>query len=599
MSDSAIKKQIMISLETNHIHNCLIRYYEWSKMRLREKLDHFANRNDLMKLLADSNSIWDWNGIKKRSKIIVIYQYFSTIYMSYVVIRNLSMNFIETSVLPSMNVKLDRPLGCYMLGRFVVQQSIDLNAVCGTLAALANLLWPYFQWARPHKMTTPYFLMFTSRDLTNYYATLRYKKINNSDADFVCAGLPSIDSMRGPSLEDEGPDEDRLKEMFMDEIMCYKVPCFNGCFALRLRSNRTREANSNLRKMTSNFTFYFTSTMMLVAAVVVVVLTTVIFDARRYVREYPGCDHELESEVIGNGVDYYKLITITPNRGLALLADAIENLILWVEMGTYVYGIEFACILHYDLILYWKSIHAKAEALKNQAELLHFSKMTLGHEQKQEFFRYFDTDAVYPKAKELFLYHQTINGDDLNGLRFDLAERMQIFLHETHDFIQEIGKTNLFLSDIISVSLTVWIAIYSSYIYLVSSSSLMGTEGGSEIEMGTHGHSQTKVDPSLAEGWKNAYFLIVPMVLIAMILLALLTLSTSCLKTYSSICSLMAYHQFSEKRAFLPILDCFIENRTCYRLFRMNPFRPITFLSFIGWSFSCFFIIRGLVRIQP
>jgi len=517
--------------------------------------------------------------------------------MCYVIFRNMTVVFIQETLLPSMNVKLDRPLGCYMLGRFLIQQSTDLNAVCGTLAALANLLWPYFQWARPHKMTTPYFLMFTSRDLTNYYAILeteRYVETVNRHRDSAPGELSSVDSKIDRSFRVENR-EDKLKEMFMDQIMCYKVPSGSKRrFALRLRPNRSREANRNLRQLTADFTYYFSIPLSLSVLVILVIVFIELFDDRRYVTEYPSCDPELESELITHGVQSYT-VTMTPNRLVAFVFDVVENLMLWIELGTIAYGIGFASILNYDLVSYWAYLHNKTEKLKIQAQLLRLDRSIVDSEQNERFPYCSTSDAVYPKAKELFIREHT-HYDGMKSLHRELNENVRTLLHETYDFIQEISRIDLFLSDIISVSLCLWIAIFSSYVYLAPS---LAQATDKPQSASFYGNANLQNDSYQQAGWKDAYILIVPMILIGVVFLALLTLHRNCLRTYPLLCALMAHHESVEKREFIPILDCFIEHRTCYRLFRMNPFKPITFLSFVGWSFSCFFIIRSLVRCQP
>lgn len=624
MSDKAIRRQVLISLETNHIHNCIRRHYENVfhnssndelediPMIVRDKSNNriIQRRNAQMISIynADDRSRWDWHGIPARFKVIVIYQYLSTLYMIYVLMKNLFTDFVEKSVMPIIPLEWipPWPLHCILIGRFQIQRYKIINTVTGNLAALANLLWPFFQWNRNHRMTLPYFLLFTTKDLDRYYKLIddeRRKVLSLASAnnDF---NEQSYGTYRNSKAQVSGHDHNMRRssdqiEKFFHEVMSHTIPAAvtgQQRDIIQLRPNRTREANRKLRRLTASLSASYTTYIMLNAILLSFFIIKEILDDRRYSREYQGCDSSIEGSV--HGQDYFSL-TLTWHRLMTILFDLTENVLLWVETGTIAYGIEFSVILNYDLILYWRHLHNKSIKLSNQLKLMNFDR---------------PTGSVKPTSAPITglpitNFNPSINGhivagdgtDNPNGLMRSslllmprseielnfykrMEEKIRKLQFEIHDFIKEIKKADIFLSDILTVALSIWVGIFTSYVFVAPNGL---------IPIGTNPQERLR---AAREGWIHIIILTVPMILVTVILLALLTLHRYCMKTYPIICTLMAHHQSLNKTAFIPILDSFLERRTCYRLFRLNPFLPTTFLSLIGWSFSCFFIVRGLMR---
>lgn len=80
--------------------------------------------------------------------------------------------------------------------------------------------------------------------------------------------------------------------------------------------------------------------------------------------------------------------------------------------------------------------------------------------------------------------------------------------------------------------------------------------------------------------------------------LSLLTLQRLSLRSYVTICSLMAYDKSGLSQGFCTILDLYQRRKNCYTLMRSYSFKSTAFLRLIGYSFSCFFLIVSLFRNQ-
>lgn len=206
---------------------------------------------------------------------------------------------------------------------------------------------------------------------------------------------------------------------------------------------------------------------------------------------------------------------------------------------------------------------------------------------------------------------------------------MREFQFQMHDFVREIEKFDLYLSDNLTFALCIWVGIFTSYVYISPHDGLLfqapmssvayrnqsniyehfgaAVAAGSErtLQKSKQQHQAGQLQSMMtnqhdvgANAWVSLTTLGPPLVQLMSVLLALLTLHRCCCKTYPIMCTIAAYYQSQNKCSFVPILALFNERRTCYTLFRLNPFLPTTLLSLIGWSFSCFFIIRGIVKGQ-
>lgn len=401
----------------------------------------------------------------------------------------------------------------------------------------------------------------------------------------------------------------------------------------KLRLNRTTLARTELKR---NFAINLLVTtgvyIFILGTVGVLIANAVIFDWG-YTRSYPGCSYQV------NNSNIYKLepfgkslgesgwsITFTSHRLLAFLADFLENSVVWLDSCfalTYVHS--FLILLNEDLLLYWRYLHAKIEhtllRVKTNFQIRDQMNMFSGFEFEQQETNVSNQDKPVnttfpvlfePTRPERLLsrrggnkheyaaseckstssnlptsamsttqpfpsYHQPDHIQTVVSFGIKTPQELEQAVFELQveiiDFFRQMRAADSIVSDHLTSLLTIWFLTFS----LLSYHSIM------------RAHSHIPVVVHLIQAFD--------FLTITITSLNLFRLHSSCLKSYKVICSLMAYDSSKYKRRFAKILDYYTNQRRFnYTLFWQYPYTPTMYLSIIGWTFSCFFIIESLFK---
>jgi len=574
VSDRMIRLQVYACLYANHIYRsvkiCFNRILYKESQSLSPK--RTSESNSESEKSDPNDDEWDWKGFSRLSWIVVIYERFGNTYMCYALIRALfQAGFIPNEIFPYIGVHFEKPIHCYLPGRLILIDDQYMNLIADILTASLHLMWRTVQHCNKKQILTAcVFLLFSSKDLEKHskMMTTRRKKMEKW-------------SRRN--------QENAKIERFMTEILCLRFPISSsGKFIYITRPNRTRESNIGLRRVVA--TSMIMATIMFITGAVLVVTSFIIrslYD-RTFLIGYPGCDEKLNELKEKGLIDDYS-INWSWWRTKMVLIDFIENFILWFDTAVSASGgLALSVILIYDLVVYWRHLHAHVLFLRQ--------KLVENHEMRLAssfLIRSFpDSDVgcqnclpIYTKSVHVFgsscfgrkcsLIHQ-LNVDDSHRKSQAAADwssdPIQLLKHQFHDLIREIKRVDIFISDTISLTLGIWLSILCSYVHVVQYLRLETNAGRNLI-------------------------LIVPMLVITLNYGLILILHRQCAKTYPILCSIMALDpSLQDKKSLLSVLEFFTDRRTSFRLFRQTPFLPSTYLTMVGWSFSCFFIISSISR---
>jgi len=457
--------------------------------------------------------------------------------MFYILMKNILTSSLEYILVKVLGLSFEHPLHCYLIGRSQVQTLPTVNNVLAIGTTFGHLFWFIVYLNKPVHLNALYFILMNRQELIDFH-----KLIANKSNGL----LPSDDR-----------DTKRMKR-FYNEVLCYRSSTTRGKYDYNLRPNRTMESYESLRIVLSRYTIYHFSIMMFFAPSMVAYILYLICDDRRYLRDYPNCDMELEMQ-IGRRNDSSFSITMTKHRTITFVADFWENLVLWIETSLVLFIVQLAIVLNHDMLIYWKRLHSRAISIK------------------KSLYEALVNRSMFEEALEM----------DIIGFRYDKKQAEMVddsirqFQLQFMDFFNEIRRVGFIMSDVLSVTISFSLVFYLIYVYFLPSN--MQIESSSE-----HVFSAEKI---------THLAVVVTTFSLTMILFGkLLELHRKSLRTYRIICSITALNYHSQSnRGFSKIYDFYKENRTCYTIFRMKPFVPTTFLSIAGWSFSCFFIIRSLV----
>jgi len=319
-----------------------------------------------------------------------------------------------------------------------------------------------------------------------------------------------------------------------------------------------------------------TATIFLVFLVFALAFTIIKLFDKTFLIGYPGCDDKLNELSEKGLIDDYS-INWSWWRTKIIFIDFIENLIIWLETGLAAFsGLQLTVVLNYDLVVYWSHLHGRLLWLKE--------KFATIHEQSYFFIgRSHSDDHVYRSSplgnlssNQIYRQAYLKGASPSRGqsrFRIDCSDdSIPLLKHQLHDFFREIKRADSFISDTITLTLIIWLAIFCSYVYIVQ---------------------YLNYDTNLG----RRMIIIVPMIVLTLNYSVILALHRYCCKSYPVLCSIMALTpSLEDKKSVMAMLTYFNERRTCYRLFGQGPFLPSTYLSIVGWSFSCFFIIVSLAH---
>lgn len=576
-----IKLQLLLLLVISRIHHSVEKYYKkyYADDRVIKEL---KLENGLWPLLETSPSMINvgnptancrksnrFQGVKPILEIpskLRWYNCFSTSWMIYCVVKR---TLILDKLVALFQPKL--PAHCYILSRFIFTD--ELHNQAGVLISLFHLSWRFSQkfLSKCQNLSAATFMMQDEDDLNRFYGLMNAKHCYNS--------------LYNVQLD--------INEHFLRQTLCYRVKIETGINAsnayvytiYRLRPNRTIEARrklfSYIAKVTTIFVFAFSSMTILITLNV----TCQICSDVKYLSRYPGCFISLEERHKRGELKWYS-VTPTGHHLISGLIDGVENFILWWDSGaalTFVMTLVY--VLNYDLLAYCDSLSKKLQLELWKAKMNWIDNYSFESfdDDKPLNDPYLDVERyqlmnrrVYQEKVQIVKGPSTIYPihRPLHKLPFVPTDGTILVLQsELSDFFWQIGKVNLFMTDFLSACIFMWfitVAVVNYYAF--------GRTVGS-----------VPVEVRLIQ--------LFGFLILTFLSVSLLELRRSTMKLYPLICSLMSYDRSKYKYGFMKVLEFYTSrNRTTYTLFRQFPYSSTTYLSIIGWTLSCFFIIDNLFR---
>lgn len=499
--------------------------------------------------------------------IFRVYNVISAILLFWVLFRQLApsiFNWIAKTTYYQVTNPLDglevwQGLHCFSFGSLVIHYDYS-EQFFGCLLSAYHILWRLAEAAldRPFSLNVVLFLLQSKEDIKRFIERLEATNeiIQRSRRRLRDKGLSfGHDSQAAPM----GLNYTRLtyQERHLCKIMCYKVVFLSSQnsrahwgedrpkILYKVRPNRTLEHRERLANRLASMSLIVAVSFGAVGITsTIYIATVVVFNQRRYANNFSGCLVEFSKSE-------WSLPQLTSHRLSAIIGDVLVNLIVWVESGlALVYSLTFISFLNEDLLDYWAEVDAKLQKLR--------------HECEQMYLIYYK-DAPDDGTGEV----------KLNSALRDSNDRVLLFQAEMNDFFKQIKQTDLFISDVISHGLLIWLTSFGYLSY--KSADLWSRPETREFAMFCIGCCM------------------IVFIGYSALSLSLLSLQRNCHSSYLAVCSMMAHDQSTNKENFLLLLQNYTtRNRTCYTLLQQYPFSSSNFLSFIGWSLTGFLILDSI-----
>lgn len=623
-----LRKRLRNSITTSTKSNCVKRISVATSGKLAPALvkPEEALRSER---LTHAGCTWNWqlDCIPQVPKILLLFGRLSSCWMAYAVIR-VFLHPQLSALIGSISEPVFSIAGnCFLIGRL-----ISHPIVANTDAALfscSHLIWRAVQTycKRSYKLTMIIFLFLSEADLALCYEFVeREQRANVSTMQRSSGGRRQQASDNGAMYSDyflllrQSPSLRRSFEFgasakrrstlsasknedlssattlsvqsgnfevaaveqcarvkLIEHAMCYRVR-FKNQTLLRLKPNRTRLALGKLCKHAARCTIIATSIMIvLIFSGGLYVLATILSDLH-YVNTYPGCRRDLD-ELHAAGNLKASDMTLGAHRLISGLADCLENSLIWLDSGFSITFVPLlAYLLNYDILLYRAHLELKLKHLLALTRLCNSVKLQLIYQTKSLTFSASlhtgnnnncqqQVNAIRNKSSKQARQQvsATWSWKLLNELHDELALGYCELQYEMYDFFKEVGRVDLLVSDILTASILIWfMAIaFVDYNFLVRNNTRVPY------------FIQFIIFVGFAEVATSSFFL--------------LALRRGCLRNYTLLCSIMAENQSREKRRFIKLLEYFTQqlHRTTYSLLQSHPYQPTTFISIIGWCFSC------------
>lgn len=606
--DSIWSKTIMIvSIHLQHLFKGIEHGY-WSKYKSHKTQKGLSSETKLNEL-THNDSEWKWTGFPRMWESIIYYELVSLILFLYCLIKYTAPQIVYF-LLDFIIAEYHIPHHCYLLGRFVCNNRV--NQESRIFITALQLAWRAWQFRRPHNLSALYFLLTDPDDHHRYYRALNLQE-SNLRAFAECHGQQfpsSADITHQQKREDDSSDQElsenfyptsdlkgnaHKSDQFFHDFMAYKV-IMRDRVIYRIRPNRTQEAYKILTRFVKLVILVTASGFVINSLYICWLFIQNIYYDEGYVLNYPGCSPELELKLAkdrNHSKTTTQSTTWTAHRVVVFPFDLVENLILWFEtLINFAFGIQIGLILNYDLLLYWRHLHKKIKQIKYQAEGDYYE--SLEHQfQVTGSDRYGSTRvqsyAQRTKRRDLSYLIDTSNKrNEEQSFRFRGNRRTHLssssvgtrdferleLNSQIGDFFQQIQRVDTLISDGIACTLGTWFVLFPVIIY------------------------RSQIESQLSSQDSNMVYVVLSLTtaLFVSIFSTVLTLHRQCMKTYIVLCSLIAHDCHKTKESSLAILDYFISKKTCYTIFGTFRIVPTTCISLVGWSFSCFFVITGLLR---
>lgn len=380
-------------------------------------LDRFAASNNLRASNAnDQNKINHRLQRRPLPRLTRLFDYFrvlTTVYMVYICAKfNVSK---QIELLARQFVELDRPIHCYLAGRFVLEEQVAETTAC--FFSSSFLFWRLTRAIQqPFRMDLAYFLVQDEAELSAVHS-----KFESAHSKL--------------SLSQRAFDQLEPMERFWLNLMC-NCTVRGRRLVFRVRANRTREAYAKLRNCLARATL--SSLAVIVPMALVLLSTFTILHAldQRYLSVYPNCDPQVELLQREGQLDGWS-ITWSRHHFLVMLADHFENLVMWLECGlTATLAPAAVYLVSYDLVLQWRGVERAMQQLGTSMQLDQDNNNQLVHSQR---FHYGRARATRRRLRQLTV--------------------------EMSDFFAQVRHVDEFQSQFLNLGLLGWLGLCASYTY--------------------------------------------------------------------------------------------------------------------------------------
>lgn len=591
----AITWQMLFYIYLARIYSPIKKNYEivYSNYFMNEQDEHLRKVTSEFKtddqLINRKTKNWDWNGFPHIWPVFMRWDAFET----YLFIYSFFKYSVSNQLAGVLSLfRLNLPPHCYFIGYFFFHEVVEKQTAL--LFSIYHLLWraSLRRLVKRHYYTLVLFMVQSQHDIEQFYETLDQVNNNSNSDQIIACKQGKANKQSGLSLNQRAQDHQLdSHELFLADIFCYKV-FDRSKVVYKLRPNRTMRSRSKMIDLISRSTFLFGVLILLVGAFVQIIIFMVCAEDRTYhTRSYPECSptsakthqyRESASEHSYNISGGYRVMT--------LVFDQIVNIIIWGDSGlALTFVLMLAHLMNYDLIIYWCSLHEKIETTFRKVKNNYANRNQRPYEQSLVGSHNWEhkKNSFETSCSRL----QTLGVRSHSHRRTSLATRKNICVSieledsiyelqsEIYDFFHQVRSANMFISSIVSAAIIIWLTMFATYSYI---------------------HINYKIQHQDAS---------VPIVIIIMqavvflgvslLSFSLLSLHRRCIKSYQTICSLMAYDQSKHKGAFSNILDFYTSgSKSYYTFFHQYPFTATAYISLIGWSLSCYFIFDNLIRLR-
>lgn len=333
------------------------------------------------------------------------------------------------------------------------------------------------------------------------------------------------------------------------QIFFYKIEGNLKRVEYQLRPNRTRESHQKLNEMVE-FVFVFDILILLILAIAFIPagIYTSIFKQEVI---YVGC------KVVWLDFDFFLRLFLCVAISLLQLLDAYSDIS---------FPLSLACLLTYDLMIYWREISTKMAKLLEIMPTIRIID---------------DSNSVNNKQQNHYLLNLTRRG--LTGAMRDIAnqqhlskERLAIDTDVLQlqsmlvDFFEQLSMVDQFVSPLITVSVGVWLVCNAILYFFIQ-------QGG------------------------NTYMLLIRIlqifafVVFTMIYHWILVVKRSTEPAYQTICGLMALDPSLDKRKWISIVSYYtVPHKYAFTILDTRIFDRLTCFKIISYTFSIIFFIENL-----
>lgn len=504
---------------------------------LELNFNHHHQTAQLEKQEDKRATIGRYDSILKVPKLILWYEKWATYSSTLVLIKFLLP--LESIITYLFDPK-QMPAKCYIPGRVFLFYSPELRSSVGPIAfilALSHMNWRWIQKGRfrPYTSNVVTFLLEDDEAIRQQY-------------EMISGGYNPMNY----NLE--------FHEIYLRNIMSYPVQLEGRYIRYKLRANRSLEARSILIDKLNRDSIIVWILFIGMMIVIIVPLQLIGLTDIWYINNYPGCAPEMEKYYNDDAKGQMGLWSFTSNRHrlLMMIFDFYESIpVLLDSLTAITFLLGYAYIINYDLILCWRLMNDRLELLMDELKwnwLIEREMLDVtGNNRAKHCFKL--TNFDYSQSK--------LDSDSL-------VDRINDIQMEICDCFKQIGSADMLISEVITSAILFW---FISFIII--------------------GYYSNFMNFSYIIRFAQSYGFMT----ITLISYNLMSLHKSTKKSYGIICSCMAYDKSKYKRQFIKVLEFYIGYKhSAYTILHQYPFVPNTYLTIVGWTFSCATIARNLVR---